>query len=542
VACANPIAPTGGPLDEQPPRVDSLESTPNYQTSFRARSFDLTFDEWVVLEDVQTQVVVSPPLDFEVSLKRKTVTFQVKEGDSLRANTTYTVNFGEAIKDLTEKNPAEDLRFVFSTGTFLDSLGMSGRILDIEKREPVEGAYFMLYDNLADSVVRTERPYYFGRTNKQGFFEINNLRAGTYKGFALKNAGPASYLYNNIGAQISFPDSLITIAPNTNPEVNLSLFTEAKPLRFLSSEAKTYGQVKLLFNQAPPADLDIILPDSINFNFTFTEVDKDTFRLWYDTDANSRWQFIIRQDTLVEDTISIGNLSLNDFLSTARLKQLSNRGTANLAPSQAIEIKWNHPLQSIDSTLLFLIKDSTLLRPTSLEIDSTDLRLMRITFPFQQDSLYKLLMDPGALVDQFGLTNDSLDVNFVVGNLEDYGTIILDFTNLDSTAAYLVELLQGSTLVDTFFIKNQPTFDYEKKILRPGSYSLRIVVDNNNNQKWDTGSYDKRRQAEVIYNKKLDQLRSNWELEVTIDLNELNRPPVIEVEPPANTSRPGGRN
>ncbi len=543
-ACANPISPTGGPIDEQAPRIDSLQSTPNYQINFAQRSFELTFDEWVVLEDVLKEVVVSPPLDFDVSLKRRTVTFEVKEGDSLRANTTYTVNFGEAVKDLTERNPAENLRFVFSTGSFLDSLSIRGRLLDIEKREPVEGAYFMLYDNLADSVVRSERPYYFGRTDKQGFFEINNLRAGVFKAFALKGAGVTSYFYNNIGDQIGFPDSFLVVDAEQEPEVNLNLFVEEKPLRFFNSNVSTYGQAKLVFNQEAPTDLEIVLPDSINFNFTGTEVDKDTFRLWYDTDSDSNWQFIIRKDTLVDDTISVPNLSVDDFLAENRLVQLNNRGTANLAPRSPIEITWNHPLNSIDSNYIFLFKDSTQLRPTLLEVDSTDFRLLRINYPFQQDSVYKLLLDPGALVDQFGLTNDSIDVNLVVANEEDYGTVILNFTNLDSTGIYLVELLQGSNLMDTFYIKNQAVFDYEKTLLKPGKYTLRLIVDENNNQQWDTGSYDEKRQAELIFIKELEQLRANWELEATINLDELRQPPPA-IEEPVNAppSRgTGGRN
>lgn len=541
-ACANPISPTGGPIDEQPPRIDSLQSTPNYQTNFAQRSFELTFDEWVVLEDVLKQVVVSPPLDFDVTLKRRTVTFEVKEGDSLRSNTTYTVNFGEAVKDLTEKNPAEDLRFVFSTGPFLDSLSIRGRLLGIEEREAIEGAYFMLYDNLADSVVRTERPYYFGRTNKQGFFEINNLRAGVYKAFALKGSGVASYFYNNIGDQIGFPDSFLVVDAERELEINLNLFAEEKPLRFFNSDVSTYGQVKLVFNQTPPSDLEISLPDSINFNFTGTEVDKDTFRLWYDTDSDSNWQIIIRKDTLVDDTISVGRLSVDDFLAETRLEQVSSRGTANLVPGSPIEISWNHPLKNIDSNYIFLSKDSILLRPTLLEIDSSDFRLLRISYPFQQDSVYQLLLDPGAVVDQFGLTNDSIDVNLVVANEEDYGTVILNFTNLDSTGTYLAELLQGTNLMDTFYIKNQATFAYTKSLLKPGKYTLRLIVDENNNQQWDTGSYAEKRQAELIFTKELEQLRANWELEMDINVSDLRLPtPIVEEpsNPPPNRNTSG---
>ncbi|MEM9850056.1 MAG: Ig-like domain-containing protein, partial [Bacteroidota bacterium] len=135
IQCANPGTLTGGPKDEQPPRLDSLESTPNLQTNFEVQDIVLTFDEWIKLNNPFTQIVVSPPLDPkpEVSLKGKSVLIEFDETTELRANATYTINFGEAIQDLTEGNPAENLRFVFSTGDFIDSLEVSGQIKDLEK-------------------------------------------------------------------------------------------------------------------------------------------------------------------------------------------------------------------------------------------------------------------------------------------------------------------------------------------------------------------------------------------------------------------------
>ena len=296
-ACANPVSPTGGPIDEEPPKIDSTKSTPNLQTNFDQRSFELTFDEWVVLEDVLQQVVVSPLLDFEVTLKKKTVTFTIKEGDSLRANTTYTVNFGEAVKDLTEKNPAEDLRFVFSTGAFLDSLSISGQLIDVETREPVEEAYFMLYDVLTDSVVRTERPYYFGRTNERGEFSIFNIRSGTFKAFALKGTGPSGYIYTNPGAQIGFPDTNIVIAPGRSPQLEILMFKETKALRFLSNATQSFGQIKLVFNEEDPADAPIQIPESLNLDYE-TETVKDTLKIWYNDLDEQAWRLFSQRDSL----------------------------------------------------------------------------------------------------------------------------------------------------------------------------------------------------------------------------------------------------
>ena len=148
-SCATPIAPDGGPKDETPPQVDSIGTTPNFQTNFQKQRIEITFDEWIKLDDVFNEVVVSPPLNKrpQITTKGKTVRVDFDEEEVLREAATYTINFGEAVQDLTESNPAEDLRFVFSTGDFIDSLEISGTIKDVLTNEPVEGALFMLYDN-----------------------------------------------------------------------------------------------------------------------------------------------------------------------------------------------------------------------------------------------------------------------------------------------------------------------------------------------------------------------------------------------------------
>ena len=115
LGCANQGQLSGGKKDTRPPAVDTLKSTPNYQTNFKKQTIKLVFDEWVQLKDVFNQVVVSPPLQekFNVSLKKKTVSFKFNENEVLRENATYTINFGDCVQDLTERNPAQDLRFVF---------------------------------------------------------------------------------------------------------------------------------------------------------------------------------------------------------------------------------------------------------------------------------------------------------------------------------------------------------------------------------------------------------------------------------------------
>ena len=521
--CANPLSPTGGPRDETPPVVDTLESTPNKQTNFNQRSFELTFDEWIKLEDAFTQVVVSPPLDFEVSLNRKTVLFEIKEGDTLRANTTYTVNFGEAIQDLNESNPAKNLRFVFSTGDFLDSLSMKGQLVDVVTRKPVEEAYFMLYENTADSVVRTERPYYFGQSDENGFFSIENLKPGNYKGFALKSNGANKYLYSNQGSELGFVDSLIVIQPGNSPDLQVMMFVENKPLRVNGKDAREYGVVKIIFNQNDPRDVEIDIPDGLVSKWT-SEIVKDTIKVWYQNPTDTAWQFYVRKDSTLNDTIDIRTPNRATYLRNARFARkgrVPSGGVLSLTPGDKVQIEWNHPVESIDTNYIQISKGNNIVPLKSIEIDSSQSRLVTLDFDYQQDSVYNVFALPGAFVDWSGVVNDSINLDYRIGNLENFGNIILKMNGLDSSQYYLCELMQGTTLVDTFYIDRQANFEYRKNTLKAGQYSVRIIEDRNQNRLWDTGNYDRKEQPELIFTKKLDQLRANWDLEVSVNLPDL---------------------
>ena len=224
-ACARQGTPTGGPKDTTPPKVDTITSTRNFSTRFSGRRIELVFDEWVTLSDVGAQVVVSPTLPKrpEVKLKGKKVIVELPEEDTLRPNTTYTINFGTAVKDLHEGNPAENLRFVFSTGDYLDSLTVSGFVFDAFSGEPVDKISVMLYETRADSAVRKERPYYFARTNKTGQFSIQNVRPGNFKVAAIDDTS-GDLKWDGQNERIGFPDAMLSVTYTSQCAFSLKLF------------------------------------------------------------------------------------------------------------------------------------------------------------------------------------------------------------------------------------------------------------------------------------------------------------------------------
>ncbi len=519
--CATVTPPDGGPRDETPPQLVLERSTPPLQTNFAKQRITLTFDEWVVLEDVFNQVVVSPPLQYRptVTLKGRTIFFDFDSREVLREDATYTINFGEAVKDLTEKNPADNLRFVFATGDVLDSLSVSGVIVDAKTGEPVEKVLFMLYDNLADSVVRTERPFYFARTDKEGKFRIENARAGALKGFALKDVD-FNYRFNLPNEAIGFPDSLVVLSDST-PPLRIRLFEEARSLRVLEKEARNYGRATVTFNQ-PPRQLEFSYED-IGQKIVY-EYDKDTLIVWYNIETNQPWALNIQRDTSLRDTLRVPGLSKGDFLEKARLVQTNRRSSQTaipLNPDRHVMLGFNHPIAQIDTSLIRLYEDTlrTVVTPV-IAPDTLSPRNFMLRYPWREGLTYALEAMPGAFQDIYGLRSDTIMIQYRAELRKAFGTMQLTLEGMQPDTNYVVQLLLNNNVATEFQVKGVETFTKEFRTMPPGEYTVQIIVDVNNNGRWDSGNYDLKRQPEIIITKKLETLRANWELVATVMIGE----------------------
>ncbi len=222
VACARIGTPTGGPKDVTPPKV--LECKPaNYSTHFSKNRITIEFNEFIKSGSFKQELIISPPLqeDPEIFLKNKTMVIDLEAG--LMENTTYTFDFGEAIKDFTEGNILKGFQYVFSTGSYLDSLSLKGRVVNAFDHEPLEEkCLVMLYNLLYDSVPYDTIPKYIGRVDDRGYFSINNIPADTFILFALQDVNN-NYLYDQPNEMIAFSDSLIILTPDDYEKRNDSL-------------------------------------------------------------------------------------------------------------------------------------------------------------------------------------------------------------------------------------------------------------------------------------------------------------------------------
>jgi len=547
-SCATVVAPEGGAIDETPPQMDSLRSTPNFQTNFTKQRIELKFDEWLTLNDVFSQVVISPPMDpseYEVTLKGKTVRFDFKEEAVLRENATYTINFGEAIQDLNNQNKTSNLKFVFATGDVIDSLEVKGVIRDAYTGEAVEDALFMLYDNLEDSVVRTERPLYFARTNSLGQFNITNVRADTFKGFALVDSD-VNYLYNQPTEKIGFIDSLIVINDTTDTNIKVKMFTEILPLKVRERFVADYGKVSFHFNKTPK---DLELTYSQVDQKVYQRMEGDSIQLWYDMDSIRSWKIFLQQDTFLNDTIRVRTKSKSKFFEENPFQIVSERGAEgrkiskkdrkkdedeptlktvlgikNVNPTLPFELNFNYPLENIDLSKIKILEDTSKTEVKStIAIDSTDKRNLFFDFEWKEKMNYQIDLLPGALTDFYGNQNDTLEQPILIQEKKEFGNLILLVKPLRKDTNYIVEVLNpDGSILKSFIFEQQTEAKEELKFLPVGEYSIRLIEDLNKNGKWDPGNYDLKKQPERIYSKTIEELRANWDVEVQIRETDLD--------------------
>lgn len=513
-SCANIQPPNGGAKDNTPPKLIESESTKNFQTNFTKRSFQLTYDEWLRLKDKSKQVVVSPPLQYrpEIELKKKTVLFKFDEREELREDATYVINFGEAITDFTEGNDAK-MVFVFSTGDYIDSLEVGGRIVDAFSKEPVKDVLVMLYDNLADSVLRTERPFYFGKTDEKGSFKINNIKSDTFKVVALVDDN-LNYLYDNESEKIGFLDTTIYLPDSLLSTIEMRLFQEPKKLSFRNDEQDNYGRITLMFNQ-PPENPTIRFDDF--GQQAYYEIEKDSVIFWYDVEEARDWNIYFQRDTLI-DTIAVEKLDKAAFQKKAKLKFVSGDQTAfNL--NKKLETTFNYPLRTIDTTAILVLADTTKtpIFP-KISIDSLNKRQLNFNHKWQEGKNYEIVYLPNSLTDIFGFQNqDTLLQTHKAALEKDFGNIVLKFEKLSPDTAYVAKLMDGNNdLIEKFSIRDTTNFEKAFPKLLPGKYSIEFIEDINKDNEWTTGNYDAKRQPERVFIQKLEELRAQWDVEATV--------------------------
>ena len=518
--CAKRGNPTGGPLDSLPPVLVNANPKLN-STNFDSEEIRLTFDEFVKLDKVQDQLIISPPLDksaYEIKpLTGVTKKVFLKFIDSLDENITYTINFGNSIKDNNEGNPLTFFSYTFSTGETIDSLYVKGNIsdaYDIETDEYVSIHLYRIDSTLNDSIIYNKQPTYISNSLDSTSYRFKNLREGKYLIVAMKDLDN-NYYFDPFYDKIGFIDSLITLPKDSI--IDLKLFKEETDLiwdkpHFINSEKIGFGYYgKLDFSRLV---IDSNLPDSVDYIFT-KEIEKDTIYVWLTKNSFDSLNFnLIEKDTIKLTTVKFDRKrdTLIDSLSISAK-------TANIIHlRESFKLSTNTPIKKIEDSLITVRDIDSILVPFVSSVND-NLDEIDIKFEVSPTDNYTIFILPDAIKDIKGVTNDTLQFNLVSQSLEDYGNIFLDVIR-NNQSKFILHLIDSNEEIIREYKNVDQNTAYNFEYIKPGKYTFRLIEDLNKNDIWDTGNYLKKIKPEPVYYFPSElEVRANWDLNETFNLN-----------------------
>jgi uncharacterized protein (DUF2141 family) len=509
--CARKGTPTGGPRDETPPVLLKAEPE-NMSINFKTQKIRLYFDELVKLKDVQEQLIVSPPLKYQPLLTpqggaSKFIEITIK--DTLLENTTYTLNFGQSIVDNNEENPTPFLTYVFSTGTYIDSLELLGAVKDAFNKAADDFISVMLYQidsTYTDSTVYQKPPNYITNTlDSAVIFKLRNLKAGTYALIGIKDAAKDNIFDQKVD-KIAFIKDTVTLP--TDSIYLLSLFKEESDYSAIVPSMVAKNKISFgYFGNGDNIEINTLtqLPDTITATI-LKERNKDTLNYWFTPFEMDSIIFTVTNEKLkIQDTFSVKNRKVGlDSL----LLNLNQRGTLQF--DKQLAILSNTPLVKADSSKISFINKDSLNVPYTLVLDSVENKL-DVLFELQANEKYKMQLLPGTVLDFFGNTNDTIAYSFGTKSLADYGNLQMNVIGDSISYPIIVQLLNEKEEVQREIYAEGPQV-FEFNHIDPTNYLVRVVFDENKNKKWDTGSYLKKKQPEeVSYYPGVIEMRANWE-------------------------------
>ena len=572
-SCANIGNPSGGPIDKTPPIFMRSNPTPN-AVNVKDRKIEIFFDEIVTLKDPSTKIIVSPAqteMPRMSALGRKVT---VELVDSLLPNTTYTIDFSNSIQDNNEGNAIDNFAFAFSTGSVIDSMRVSGYVLDSRTLEPMQSVVVGLQSNLADSAFHKEKLQRVALTNDRGQFTIRNVSPGSYHIFALKDLD-RDYKFGNPTEDIAFLDSIIvpsigsreaadtvyndlneidTIMRATRPayfpnDILLSMFNEDRKSQYLANNLRVDStRISLTFAAASDTlpSLSIVGRNDVPDQWYTLERSQtnDTLTYWI------RPPHLVSADTLMVATTYLrtdtaSNLSWGTdtlkftFQRQKAKKKKKNEETDSLEQIRFMEL---HPLangtQEVYAPLLLQtgtpierysreafhlqrkLQNDTIFYPAEIKSialrDSTlNRRDLMLKVDWEPGAAYTLAVDSLAMTDIYGLQTKPLKVDFNVRKMEEYGNIVFNIPAVRDSA--IVELLDGTEKI----VLRAPVKNHRAELLNllPGKYYARLFIDRNGNGKYDTGNYDMHLQPEeTVYYPGAINLKKNWDVEQTWDI------------------------
>lgn len=550
-SCANMASPTGGLYDMRPPKPRT--ATPSFNSlNVSRKKIVIDFDEYIKLEKPSEKVIITPPQSQQPLITATGKRVEVELLDDLLPNTTYTIDFTDAIVDNNEGNPLENFSYAFSTGNELDSLAFSGIVLSANNLEPIPGIFVGVHSDMQNNAFMEKRFERTGRTDSRGKFSIKGLKSGKYRIYALKDKN-TDFKFDNPQEEIAFSDSIII--PSTMPATRQDTVFNAKDttkidtvktihytrfmpddivLRsFINSRQKKYLQrherseqkkITLKFHtQTPAPELRLIRPkrDGNKWYVKESSPQNDSIVLWmtdsaiYNQDTLKMEVKYLKTDSLFKDILTTDTLNFtfkkpkepkkkNEKEKGVEVKFLSI--TNNIKPQhelfEPITLEFSEPIATFDTAKIHFAhtkEKDTIGQPVKYrwEQDKANLRLYTLRPRWEPGGKYVFKIDSAAFTNIYGMVNDKVNVNFSTKNLEQYGNLLLTVTGVPDKQKAYVELLDKSDKP----LRMAPVIDHVAKFqdLVPGTMYARLFIDSNDDGKWTSGNFYDNQQPEMVY-------------------------------------------
>ncbi|MCF8451988.1 MAG: Ig-like domain-containing protein, partial [Pedobacter sp.] len=495
--CASMQSPTGGPKDSIPPGIVN-EVPKNFTKNFTAKKIEIEFNEFVKLSNEYTEISISPAMDIPPVFKVKKENLEIEFKQELEANTTYSINFGKAIADVNESNILKNYSYVFSTGNEIDSLSISGKVINSLTKEKQKDVTVFILPVSQDSLFGKKKASVFNITDTAGTFKLSNLREDTYKLYALLEQG-GDRIYNGQNEEIGFLQNPIKLTKDTSGIV-LQVFKEY-PNVFIVKDRRIEGdgRISLTFNRPIiNPTINIIEPASIDQNKTVEfSLTRDSATIWIPELNFDSIDVVVNSAGKALDTVTLRRNKRDTYIKS--LVASDNLSGSKIRPGSELILKLSSPIQSYQESQITLLEDSIPAKGYQIVKDPNSLRTYSLKYPWKLKKQYILKLAENAFTDVLGTKSKVYSKKFELDIDDNYGSISINVSVPDTTKTYLVQWLnERKEILKQNSIKKNTLLNYIR--YPTAKYLIRVIYDDNDNGEWDTGNVKEGRQPEKTWN------------------------------------------
>ncbi|HEY1038714.1 MAG TPA: Ig-like domain-containing protein [Bacteroidia bacterium] len=532
-SCAQVVPLTGGATDATPP-IAKEELPVNGSVNFNGNKITITFNEYIQLKDVFNQLIITPQLKEQPDVNADGKTLSIKFNEQLKENTTYILFFGNSITDITEGNVLKDYSFSFSTGPIIDTLQLSGTVTDAYSGKMIKDSWVMLYENNTDSIVFRSKPDYLTRTNDLGFYTLKGLKPGNYKIVSLSDNNK-NLLYDN-GELFGYLPGTISVPGDS--AIALTMFKEKPSKVFISKTDHLVPEKATVVFNTPINQLNkvtAVLQDGTttgNYIYKLNR-SKDSLRIYFTKlEADSIYIKVNFNNNNLDSTL-ITFLSMEQLKKQFERKRLPFELTSVHNPGATLpyslkqyKLVSTFLVNDIDKNKLILTENGTTLGSPDVSVVQSAEDSIDIFYKWKSASNYEIVLLKDFAKDKFERGNDSIVFKFKTTEKSDYGTLNLILLNPEKIN-YVVQLLNPSNKViyekyaDASALSDKNAFEMKFFDVIPDTYTIRLVLDTNNDKAFTAGDYLNKIQPEKImmYAQPI-KIISDWDIEQKWELGQ----------------------